>query len=290
MHETGRRDAFVVSGRTARRLLDAPAGAIEVSLDLGLTRCEVRVEGGVIRLPDGTSVTADALAGAFRDDEDCIEIAAGSCLKVYRFDPERGKYYKLFQPFEDLAPTLVIAGRTMHTIVGTDPWDDAAQKVGAMGRGRRGACLDTCFGLGYSAQLLARAGWGRVVSCEVDPNVIECAAVNPWSRGALEDPRIEIVQEDVREYVACCPDGSLSAVFHDPPTVHLAGELYGPAFYRELARVLAPGGALYHYVGAPGARAGRDHTRGVMQRLREAGFTGLRRQARGVLASAAGAA
>jgi hypothetical protein len=52
----------------------------------------------------------------------------------------------------------------------------------------------------------------------------------------------------------------------------LAGELYSGEFYRHLYRVLARKGRLFHYVGDPDSRSGRNVTRGVVRRLQEAGF------------------
>ena len=275
----------VVSGHTAARLLAAAPGEIEVSLDLGLSRSCVRVEGDAVVLPGDARVLTRDLRAAFRAPEDCIEISGTECRKIYHFSELTNRYYKLYQPFDDRAPTIVIAGAGMHAIVGMDPWADEEEKVAVL-RARGGECLDTCFGLGYSAQLLARAGFDRLVTCEVDPNVLDCAAANPWSRGAFDDERIQILARDVREFLRESPDDQFAAVFHDPPTVHLAGELYSGELYAEFARVLAPRGTLYHYVGAPGARVGRDYTRGVMRRLHQAGFTRTTRRARGVLARA----
>lgn len=273
----------VVSGRTAARLLASAPGEVEVSLDLGLSRCCVRVEDDAIVLPDAARILKGDLRAAFRDPEDCVEISGTACRKLYHFSELTNRDYKLYQPFEDRAPTIVIAGTGMHAIVGMDPWADEQEKVAVL-RARGGQCLDTCFGLGYSAQLLAGAGFDQVVTCEVDPNVLDCAAANPWSRGAFEDERIQILARDVRDVLRESPDGQFAAIFHDPPTVHLAGELYSGELYAEFARVLAPRGTLYHYVGAPGARVGRDNTRGVMRRLQQAGFTRTTRRARGVLA------
>ncbi len=273
----------VISGRTARRLVDADSGVLEVSLDLGRTTADVSVGGAEIVLPDGQKPTKKDLAACFSSPEDCIEIRAGGCQKVYLYSEADRKYYKLFQPYEGRAPTIVINGAAMHAIVGMDPWQDEAEKVGVL-PARHGECLDTCCGLGYSAQLLAQMSFERVVTCEVDPNVLEVAAVNPWSEGLFTARNVEIVQSDVRRLVQECAGGRFACVFHDPPTVFHAGELYAEALYAQFGRVLSPGGLLYHYVGEPGARAGRDYARGVMQRLRHAGFTHARRVARGVLA------
>jgi hypothetical protein len=62
-------------------------------------------------------------------------------------------------------------------------------------------------------------------------------------------------------------------VIHDPPTLKLAGELYSGEFYRQLHRVLARGGRLFHYIGDPQSQSGKRTTPGVMRRLQEAGFS-----------------
>jgi len=278
----------IVSGRTAQRMLRAGEGTLEVSLDLGRGRAQVRVEDGAILLPGGARVSKDELADAFSDEEDCVRLDGGACRKVYLFSESERKYYKLFQPFEDRAPTIVINGATMHAIVGKDPWSDAADKVACVPdrpgrRSRPGRCLDTCCGLGYSAQLLA-ARFESVMACEVDANVLEVASVNPWSEGLFTAPNVEVRNADLREVLAGCAPGSLGCIFHDPPTVYQAGELYAESLYRRFAAALARGGVLYHYVGEPGRKLGRDYAGGVMHRLRSAGFGRVRRVTGGVLA------
>ena len=289
MHEAGGipswRRVPIISGRTARRILDAETGALEVSLDLGRTRSRVEIGGGALILPDGTRLPRTRLAEVRPAPEDCIELTDGDARTVYLFDATRRTHYKLFQPLEERPPTIVINSATMHAIVGTEPWQDEVDKVGEL-PARRGECLDTCCGLGYSAQLLAARKAGRVVTCEVDPNVLAVAALNPWSEGLFGEPGIRIVLADVRDYVRDCSAGRFTSVFHDPPTVYQAGDLYAEALYAGFARVLRPGGALYHYVGAPGRRSGRDYARGVIRRLQSVGFTRVRRVTGGVLATA----
>jgi len=274
---------IVISGWTARRLLAAGGRELDISPDLGRTRAAVIVGEHDVKLPGGERVTKEALSRELSSPEDCARISGGACRKIYVYDDSKRRHYKLYQPVEDRPPTIIINGASMHPIVGTDPWKAVAAKVATVPR-KSGECLDTCCGLGYSAQMLLRAGFRLVVTCEVDANVLDMAALNPWSEGLFNSPRIRIVQDDVREFLARCESGRFAAVFHDPPTVFQAGELYSEQLYREFARVLRRGGVLYHYVGAPGGRVGRDYARGVMRRLREAGFSGVKRVTDGVLA------
>lgn len=48
-------------------------------------------------------------------------------------------------------------------------------------------------------------------------------------------------------------DGEFAAIIHDPPARALCKttDMYGAAFYKDLARVLKPGGTLFHYIGNP---------------------------------------
>jgi predicted methyltransferase len=278
-------DVPIISGRTARRLLEVADGNLIVSLDLGRSQCQVGVDGNQITLPDGTLVARGELAGAFSHPEDCIELRPDGPRKVYLYSEPLRRHYKLYQPFEDRPPTIVINGVSMHAIVGRDPWEDEEGKVAAVQGGRSGECLDTCGGLGYSAQLLAGAGFAPVVSCEVDPHVLAVAAVNPWSKDLFKNSRIELLNADVRQFLAECAGDRFTCIFHDPPTIYQAGELYAEGLYREFARVLEAGGLLYHYVGTPGQRSGRDYARGVIRRLQASGFMRCRRVAGGVVAT-----
>ena len=121
----------------------------------------------------------------------------------------------------------------------------------------RGRALDTATGLGYTAIELARAGFD-VVTVELDPAAIDLARRNPWSAALFRNEGIRLVQGDVAQAVASFADREFAAVLHDPPTRQLAGELYSGAFYRQLRRILKPGGRLFHYVGDPASRGRRQ--------------------------------
>jgi len=273
----------VISGRTARYLLDSSNGPVEVTLDLGLTRATVEVKDDMLRLPEGEHVSRSALEDLFNQEEDCIALLGDTWRKIYLYSDETNRYYKLYQPFEDQAPTIIINNASMHSIVRQGPWDDEVGKVKVLPP-IGGRCLDTCCGLGYSAQLLTKKGFDEVVTCEIDREVLRVASINPWSRGLFHSSRIEIMETDVRDYVEQLEDRSFQAVFHDPPTVYQAGVLYGEELYREFWRVLSTGGVLYHYVGEPGRKHGQDYAHGVIQRLQEAGFVNVKRATGGVVA------
>ena len=271
----------------ARALLaavrDGHAAAV-VSLDLGRSETTVRIANGAARI--GTAaLPAAALATIAGDPNKCFRIIDGEPSAVAVFSATTGWARSLLPTGE--APTTLVAGFTMHRIRGTTPLADTRAKVYALG-GKRGRVLDTATGLGYTAIELARTR-REVLTVELDPAAIALARLNPWSRELFANPNIEIVIGDVAELAAGWETGAFSAVLHDPPTMQLAGALYAGAFYRQLHRVLKPGGRLFHYVGDPQSGTGAKTTAGVVRRLQEAGFENVRRhsEAFGVTAVAA---
>jgi uncharacterized protein len=168
------------------------------------------------------------------------------------------------------APTVLISGIQMHRVKDVDPWQDTLSKVRAVSP-VEGRVLDTCTGLGYTAIAAAESA-DQVVTVEVDPNMIEMARLNPWSRPLFGHPRIRQIMGDSLEEVQTFEEGSFSRIIHDPPMMTRAGDLYSGAFYSDLYRLLTRRGRLYHYVGDPESKSGRNITRGVMRRLQEAGF------------------
>ena len=254
----------------ALELLEARAKGVkhaEISLDLGrrLSRVELRSDGVLI---NDSLVSWNAVE----------EVAHGSERDVYVVEGDRlveasiagRRFYKLVLSEWGHAPTIEIDGIHMHRVKDVTPEADAEMKVRLLGRLRCRKVLDTCMGLGYTAIAALRRGACRVVTIEVDENVLRMAGLNPWSK-ELEDERVEVRMGDAMEIVAEYEE-AFDAAVHDPPRLSHAGELYGLEFYRRLARALKPGGKVVHYVGQPGIVRGRRIWRGVTERMRAAGF------------------
>ncbi len=257
----------LLTARVARELLK---GALRVSLDLGLSEVGVEhVEGGVL-LPDGSVVGMGDLEKVAGKEGAVFFPRDGILLQV----AVAGDHFFKLLPTGG-APTIEVDGVRMHRTRGTTPDADAGLKLDALGVG---GCrvLDTCTGLGYTALGAARRGAGLVVSVELRPEVLRIAGLNPWS-GGLIGGDVQPLLGDVFHVVEAFPDGFFDCVVHDPPTFSHAGHLYGGEFYSRLSRVLRSGGRLFHYTGEPGSRfRGVDLRRGVMERLRRAGFLRLR--------------
>jgi predicted methyltransferase len=188
--------------------------------------------------------------------------------KIQRFSPALNRHYSLFPTAG--APTILIGGFSMHRIKGTDPLRDTLAKVRAAAP-LHGRVLDTATGLGYTAIEAAKTA-AEVVTIELDPTTLEIARLNPWSRALFADPTIRQVVGDAYEEVGALADESFSRIIHDPPVFSLAGELYSGAFYRQLFRLLRHGGRLFHYIGRLESKQGGGVARGVVRRLKEAGF------------------
>jgi len=135
-----------------------------------------------------------------------------------------------------------------------------------------GRVLDTATGLGYTAIAAAQTA-EYVVTIELDPAALEIARLNSWSRALFDNPKITQIVGDSFEEIGELGEATFSRVIHDPPAFNLAGDLYSGEFYRQLFRVLRPGGRLFHYIGDLESKSGRVVSKGVVRRLQEAGFS-----------------
>jgi hypothetical protein len=178
-------------------------------------------------------------------------------------------------PTEWGAPTFEIDGIKMLPTSKESPLDDARRKV-ALVEPRGKVLLDTCGGLGYFAACCLDAQVARIHSFEKNPDVLWLRTLNPWSPdpdAASSGNRLQLVHADVSQAIVQIADASVDALLHDPPRFGIAGELYSQTFYHQLARVLRPGGRLFHYTGSPNKlTSGRDVPREVAARLQKAGF------------------
>lgn len=258
----------LLSSRTAELIL---RGELEVSLDLGLSVVKIEYDGVMAYLPGGNQISHEDLelilkrgdSVFFIDEKGIFQVAISS-----------DHYYKLSTT--DGAPTLEIDGIRMHRTKGVTPDEDTRKKLEVL-KVTGGRVLDTCNGLGYTAIEASRLGAEFVVTVERSIPVLMMSRLNPWSRRLYMDDRIHLLVGDSFWLVESFPNSFYDYVIHDPPRLTHAGELYSLEFYHKIARVLRIGGSLFHYTGEPGKKyRGRDVRRGVMERLRAAGFSDLR--------------
>ncbi|MEM2341614.1 MAG: methyltransferase [Candidatus Bathyarchaeia archaeon] len=185
-----------------------------------------------------------------------------------------GKFYRLVKT--STWPFLEISGIRMHRADEVDPKTDAILKIKALGR-IYGSVLDCCTGLGYTAILAAkRKNVKEVITIEKDENVILIAKQNPFSKPLFENKKIKLIIGDASQEIRKFGDKRFNFIIHDPPRISIAPELYSLEFYSHFYRVLKDNGRLLHYVGRPGLRQGKRYLKGIIKRLKIAGFTRIR--------------
>jgi hypothetical protein len=269
---------IVLSHYQAEPLLRAKKAGekrVTTSPDLGLTEVEVELDDEGVRFPGGDKVSWGSLEKIARSDTKCFLVEEDGGLWDIQVFSERTNWLRSLMPTEG-APTMLVSGISMHRIKGIDPYNDTLLKVKPL-QPIVGRVLDTATGLGYTAIEAAKTA-ESVVTIELDPAGLEVARYNPWSRDLFENPRITQVVGDAFEEVPKMESGSFARIIHDPPAFGLGGELYSGEFYRELYRVLARNGRMFHYIGDLESKSGRVVTKGVVRRLEEAGFKRITRR------------
>ncbi|HSC87222.1 MAG TPA: hypothetical protein VLC09_08135 [Polyangiaceae bacterium] len=269
----------------ARAALQARAsGAAEVSFRGPQQSQVLALTNEGLLLPDGQQLPWAVIEQVADNDSVCFEVVDGEAVPLRVYSEEFQRTYQLY-PTEAGPPALLLSGFVMHRIRDVDPFEGAARMARALGK-VRGRVLDTTTGLGYAAIVAARTAQ-QVVTIELDASVRQLAAKNPWSRELFESSNIELRVGDSSLLIQEIPDSSFEAVLHDPPAINVAGELYSAAFYEQVRRVLSRSGRFFHYIGDPASASGGRTTKGVVERLRAAGFTRVtpRPEAFGVLAS-----
>lgn len=263
---------------------NASALKTDLSLDLGLTTTNVtRCQNGW-QLPEGRVLTFSHINQINAGDTSCFQLIEGELSKVEAFSSITNRYYSLMPTPK--APTMLISGIPMHRIKGITPEEDTAQKIKALGT-PYGDILDTATGLGYTAIRAARTAF-RVITIEFDPAVLAICRANPWSRALFTNPNINQLIGDSWDLAFSFADATFNAIIHDPPTFSLAGHLYSQTIYDNFYRILKENGRLYHYIGDPNSSYGARTRRGVVNRLRQAGFDVLPKEsAFGLLAKKA---
>jgi predicted methyltransferase len=254
------------------------------SFDLGCSEVDITLDEHGVSAASSHVLDWPSIERIADTDSVCFVIDEGQALPLRIFSEVADRSFQLWPT--PTSPALLISGFLMHRIRDVAPDEGAARMARALGK-IRGRLLDTTTGLGYAAIAAAHSA-SEVVTIEVEPVVRELARSNPWSRELFENPKIHRRDGDSSKVVPTLEPESFSAIIHDPPAINLAGELYSAAFYGALHRVLTKNGKLFHYIGDADSPSGARTTRGVVKRLREAGFSRvtLLKDSFGVLASA----
>ncbi|MBI2141577.1 methyltransferase [Candidatus Woesearchaeota archaeon] len=250
---------------------------IRISTDLGLTASTVAIDHRLqlVVFSADEKLSFDEVSRIAATENVCFVVEKGkqAATKIQLFSAETNRFYKLL-PTKD-APTAEISGIRMHRVQERSPWQDTEDKIGCV-EPLSGRILDTCCGLGYTAIAAAASrNVERVYTFERDRNMILLADYNPWSQPLFSYVKIKLAVDDIFSAIRYFDNGFFSAIIHDPPRLQLSPELYSLEFYRQLHRVLKKGGKVYHYTGSPGEKRGINIARGVVKRLKEAGFASV---------------
>jgi uncharacterized protein len=242
---------------------------IETSPDLGRSKTEVTTSAEGVTFFGTIFISWSSLEHISSEEKKCFWVSEDT-IEELRVFSEETQWVRSLWPTGS-APTTVVAGFPMHRIQGINPLEDTKRKVEAAAP-ISGRVLDTATGLGYTAIYAARFA-KAVVTIELDPSALVLARKNPWSQELFDNPKIEQKIGEAQEVIKSFATTSFAQIIHDPPTFKLGGELYSTAFYRELYRVLQKSGRVSHYIGDPESLSGKRTTRGVIQRLQDAGFS-----------------
>ncbi len=257
----------------ARRKGEATA---PISPDLNRTTVEARIEEEGLVFPDMTQVYWEDVERIAEAENTCFWIEDEAIHPIQVFSEVTGWIRTLYPTHR--APTMLVSGIPMHRIKDVDPFEDTRNKIKAAAP-VVGCVLDTATGLGYTAIEAAKTA-EEIVTVELDPAALEIARYNPWSQDLFDNPKIKQIVGDAWDTIEKMQDGSFARIIHDPPAFSLGGDLYSRDFYEELYRVLTRKGYVFHYVGDPESKSGRNVTAGVIRRLQEAGFARVVRKPR----------
>lgn len=110
---------------------------------------------------------------------------------------------------------------------------------------------------GCLREVLRHPGVARVVQCDIDERVTEVSRDHfSWVAGAMADPRAELVFDDGIRYVAETRETFDLVVIDSTDPMGPAVGLFQEPFYRNVSRVLKPGGIMTAQAEAPNWAAG----------------------------------
>lgn len=239
-----------------------------VSLDLNRSQTQVQLRPDGVTFPDSSLVSWEDIHLIAASQNGCFAIDNGHPRKIQSFSEATDRAFSLYPTAG--APTMLLSGLPMHRIKDTDPHRDSLAKIRAAAI-HGGRVLDTATGLGYTAIEAARLA-EHVVTIEIDSAAQDICHQNPWSQALFENPKITQIIGDSYDEVEHFAEFEFARIIHDPPAFSIDGDLYSETLYRQFARILKSGGRLFHYIGDPESKSGARITRGVIERLKRAGF------------------
>lgn len=268
-----------LQAKTILSALSKNMDTVEVSLDLGKTKTEIRLDKGHAIFQGSILVDEKSLKKIVKKDTSCFKLSKSGLEKIQFFSEESNKYYKLM-PTRSW-PTIETSGIRMHCVKKITPEEDTKRKVSFVSP-CVGNVLDTCTGLGYTATLASKNA-DKVYTFEIDSAVVAVQKENPWSQEIFSSNKIVRKQKDILQSINGFDDEFFDRIIHDPPRLSLATLLYSQGFYDQIYRVMKKESILFHHTGSPGSKScGVDLQGNVMKRLKKSGFKNINRVFNGV--------
>ncbi|HLD02397.1 MAG TPA: methyltransferase domain-containing protein [Candidatus Nanoarchaeia archaeon] len=254
---------MIISTGDISKILSSKTGKASISPDIGMTSAEASVEGGSVIIRDQKIPLSDLKK--IRDDKSCYIVEDGKLHKVQFFSEKTGYVYKLIPT--SYRPILKISGTSMHK----------KEFVGMIERSKlKGKVLDSGTGLGYTAIAASRTA-GSVITIEHDENVIEIARLNPYSSDIFNKKNIRLINADVVDEMKSFKASEFDSIILDGGIPTLSGKFFSLENYSNVYRVLKRNGRLYHYIPSPEVTHGRNFQSEVVSRLKNAGFSRIKR-------------
>jgi len=147
---------------------------------------------------------------------------------------------------------LVLDGITQTSEADEFIYHEMLVHVPLVAHGRCRRVLIVGGGDGGAAREVLRHPVERVVVVELDEEVVRCCRrhLAGLSRGAFDDPRLELVFEDAARYVRNAQERFDAVLVDSPDPVGPARSLFATRFYREVDGLLRPGGVMVRQAGS----------------------------------------
>ena len=241
--------------REINKSIDEGLNELEVFLDLGISKTKIKLDKTGFFINDQLV----KIKKVKEDDKSCYLITENGLEKVQFISKETGKFYKLVPT--QFRPILKISGTSMHK----------KQFLNRLQKDRlHGFILDSGTGLGYSSIILSKTA-DKVITVEIDENVIEMAKLNPYSKDLFSNKKIKRIIGNICEEIKKFKNNEFNFVVLDGGSVKGSEEFFSLENYKEVFRVLKSNGKLYHYVPKHQIKRGRDFATEIVSRLKKLG-------------------
>ena len=245
---------------------------LDISLDLNISQSTIKIlpSSKQFILPSGEVVD---FPSTFKEKTRiCYAIEKNQIFPLRLFSEKMNFYYKLVPTSN--RPILTVSATPFHKKTFLDYIERSKLK---------GNVLDGGTGLGYSAIIASKTA-DKVMTVEWDSNILLMGTYNPYSSELFTTDKIQIIEDDITEYVSKCENNLFDNLIQDGGMPKSSGTFFSSNYASELYRVLKHKGKLVFYLPQHGKTKGRDFGAEQIRRLVNSGFKVLERNIEGSFA------